>query len=137
VTVTAAEEKNTGERQESQTEAQRSRVKGGELHRIELKLWEGLSSIRRGWSGLSTVDREFAGGEEHRWRRCSAARGEMQMQEREKWREGKLLKVLDQKRRKGGYARALATTAARWRPGSARAEARWCGARGRRIEKRS
>jgi hypothetical protein len=35
-----------------------------------------------------------------------------------------------------GYARALATTAARWRSGSARAEAGRHGARGRRPEER-
>jgi hypothetical protein len=69
-------------------------VKGGMLHRVEVKLWEGLSWIGRGWSGLPTVDREFA-GEEHGRRWCSGARGEMRMQERAKWREGKLLKVLD------------------------------------------
>jgi hypothetical protein len=101
VTVTAAEEKNTGEHREGQTEAQRSRVKGGELHRVEMKLWEGLSWIGRGWSGLPMVDREFA-GEEHGRRWHSVVQGEMRMQEIAKWREGKLLKVLDQKRKEGG-----------------------------------
>jgi hypothetical protein len=38
----------------------------------------GLSWIGRGWGGLPTVDRGFA-GEEHRRRRCSVARGEMRM----------------------------------------------------------
>jgi hypothetical protein len=75
-------------------------VKGGKLHKVEVKLWEGLLWIGRGWSGLPTVDREFA-REEHGRRRRSAARGEMRMQERAKWREGKLVKVLDQKRREG------------------------------------
>jgi hypothetical protein len=73
----------------------------GELHRVEVKLWEGLSWIGRGWGGLPMVDRGFT-GEEHGRRRHSAARGEMRMQERAKWGEGKLLKVLDQKRREGG-----------------------------------
>jgi hypothetical protein len=44
------------------------------------------------------VDRGFA-GEEHGRRRRSEAQGEMRMQERVKWMEGELLKVLDQKRR--------------------------------------
>jgi hypothetical protein len=81
------------------------------------------------------VDRGFA-GEEHgrRWR--SAARGEMRMQERAKWREGELLKVLDQKRRVREHARALAMTTARGRPGGARAEAGRRGPCGRRLEQR-
>jgi hypothetical protein len=41
------------------------------------------------------------------------------MQERAKWREGELLKVLDQKRRVREHARALAMTTARWQPGVA------------------
>jgi hypothetical protein len=95
-----AEEKNTDERREGQTETQRSRVKGGELDRVKVKLWEGLSWIGRGCGGLPTVDRGFA-GEEHGRRRRSEARGAMRMQERAKWREGELLKVVDQKRRVG------------------------------------
>jgi hypothetical protein len=57
VSRTAAEEKNTGERRESQTEAQRSRAKGGELHRVKAKLWEGLWWIGKGYGGLPTVSR--------------------------------------------------------------------------------
>jgi hypothetical protein len=64
------------------------------LHRVEVKLWEGLSWIGRGWGGLPMVDKGFA-GEEHGRRWPSEARGEMRMQERAKWREGELLKVLD------------------------------------------
>jgi hypothetical protein len=41
-----------------------------------------------------------------------------------------------EKKGEGEHAWALATTAARWRPGSARAEAGRRGARGRRLEKR-
>jgi hypothetical protein len=81
------------------------------------------------------VDRGF-GREEHGRRRRSEARGGMRIQERAKWREGELLKVLDQKRRVRGHARALATTAARWRPGGARAEARRRGTCGRRPKER-
>ncbi|XP_025820223.1 uncharacterized protein LOC112896462 [Panicum hallii] len=47
-----AEEKNTGEHREGQIEAQRSQVKGGELHRVKAKLWEGLSWIGKGWGGV-------------------------------------------------------------------------------------
>jgi hypothetical protein len=64
-------------------------VKGDELHRVEVKLWEGLSCIGRGCGGLPTVDREVAGEELER-RRCSEARGEMRVQERANWREGQL-----------------------------------------------
>jgi hypothetical protein len=65
-----------------------------ELHEIMAKLGEGLSWIGRGCGGLPTVDREFAGEEYgRRWR--SEARGELQMPEREKWRDGKLLEVLN------------------------------------------
>jgi hypothetical protein len=73
----------------------------GELHRVEVKLWEGLSWIERGWGAQPMVDWVFA-GEEHGRRRYSEARGEMRMQETAKWREGELLKVLDQKRRVRG-----------------------------------
>jgi hypothetical protein len=73
----------------------------GELHRVEVKLWEGLLWIRKGWGGLPMVDKGFA-GEKHGRRRCSEARGEMRKQERAKWREGELLKVLNQKRRVRG-----------------------------------
>jgi hypothetical protein len=66
-----------------------------------VKLREGLSWIGRGWGGMPTVDRGFA-GEEHGRQRRSEARGEMRMQETTKWREGALLKVLDQKRRVRG-----------------------------------
>jgi hypothetical protein len=75
-------------------------VKGGELHRVEVKLWEGLSWIRRGCGGLPTVDRKFAGEELER-RQRSEARGGMGLQENAKQREGKLLNVLDQQRRVG------------------------------------
>jgi hypothetical protein len=75
-------------------------VKGSELHRVEVKLWEGLSWIRRSCGGLPTVDREVAREELER-RRRSEARGEMRVQERVKWRERGLLKVLDQQRRVG------------------------------------
>jgi hypothetical protein len=80
-------------------------LKGGdggasELHGIMAKLGEGLSWIGRGCGGLPTVDREFA-GEEYGRRRCSEAQGELQMPERAKWREGKLLEVLNQQRRVG------------------------------------
>jgi hypothetical protein len=75
-------------------------VKGGELHRIMAKLEEGLSWIGRGCGGLPTVDREVAGEELER-RRRSEARGEMRVQERANWREGKLLNVLDQQRMVG------------------------------------
>jgi hypothetical protein len=57
VTVMTAEEKNTGEHREGQIEAQRSQVKGGELHRVKAKLWEGLSWIGKGWGGLPTLSR--------------------------------------------------------------------------------
>jgi hypothetical protein len=43
---------------------------------------------------------------------------------------------LGPKKKDEGHARALATTAARWRPGGARAEAGWRGALGRRLEER-
>jgi hypothetical protein len=95
-------------------------VKGGELHRIMAKLEEGLSWIGRGCGGLPTVNREVAGEELER-RRRSEARGEMRVQERANWREGK-------------HARVLVTMAARWRPGRARAEAGQRGACGRRPE---
>jgi hypothetical protein len=65
-----------------------------------VKLWEGLSWIGRSCGGLPTVDREVAGEELER-RRRSEARGEMRVQERAKWRERGLLKVLDQQRRVG------------------------------------
>jgi hypothetical protein len=75
-------------------------VKGDELHRVEVKLWEGLSWIGRGCGGLPMVDREVAGEElERRW--CSGARGEMRVQERANWREGEPLKVLNQQGRVG------------------------------------
>jgi hypothetical protein len=135
VTVTAVEEKNTGERREGQLKLQRSRLKGGRASQGLGEAMGGLSGIGRGWGGLPMVDRGFA-GEEHGRRHLSAARGEMRMQERAKWREGELLKVLDQKRRVRGHAQALAMTAVRWRPGGARAEAGWRGARGRRPEER-
>jgi hypothetical protein len=50
-----------------------SRVKDGELRRVEVKLWEGLSWIGRGCGGLPTVDRELAGEEleRRRWIRGS------------------------------------------------------------------
>jgi hypothetical protein len=57
VTVTTAKEKNTDECRKGQTGAQRSRVKGGELHRVKAKLWKGLSWIGKGWGGLPTVSR--------------------------------------------------------------------------------
>jgi hypothetical protein len=50
---------------------------------------------------------------------------------------GEATEALGPEKKGGGYARALATTAARWRPGSARAEAGRSGAHGRRLEKRS
>jgi hypothetical protein len=59
------------------------------------------------------------------------------MQGRAKWREGKLLKVLDQKRRVGEARTMLASTAARWRPGRARAEAGRRGAHERRPKEKS
>jgi hypothetical protein len=48
-------------------------MKGGELHRVEVKLREGLSWIGRGCEGLPTVDRELAGEEleQQRWIRSS------------------------------------------------------------------
>jgi hypothetical protein len=94
---------------------------------------EGLSWIERGCGGLPTVDREVA-GEELKRRRRSEARGEMRVQERANWREGEPLKVLDQKRKVGEARTAQATTAARWRPSRARAEAGQLGARRRRPE---
>jgi hypothetical protein len=75
-------------------------VKGGELHRGEVKLWEGLLWIGRGCGGLLAVSREVAGEELER-RRRSEARGEMRVQGRANWRERRLLKVLDQQRRVG------------------------------------
>jgi hypothetical protein len=98
-----------------------------------VKLWEGLLWIGRGCGGLPMVDKEVAGEELER-RRRSEARGEMRVQERANWREGEPLKVLNQQRRIGEARTAQATTAARWRPGRARAEAGQCGARGRRPE---
>jgi hypothetical protein len=107
----------------------------GDLHGIMAKLWEGLLWIGRGWGGLPTVSRarrrQRAGGDGG-----SGAWGELRMQEREKWREGELLKVLDQKRRVGEARTALVTMAARWRPGRARAEAGQRGARERSPEER-
>jgi hypothetical protein len=64
------------------------------------------------------------------------ARGEMRMLGRAKWREGKLLKVLDQKRRVG-EARTAASMAARWRPGRARVEVGRRGVHERRPEEKS
>jgi hypothetical protein len=58
----------------------------------------------RGSGGAGVVCPRWTGGfagEEHGRRRRSEARGEMNMQERAKWREEELLKVLDQKRRVG------------------------------------
>jgi hypothetical protein len=75
-------------------------VKGGELHRVEVKLWEGLSWIGRSCGGLPMVSREVAGEELER-RRRSEARGELRAQGRANWRERELLKVLDQPRRVG------------------------------------
>jgi hypothetical protein len=94
VTVTTAEEKNTGECLEGQTEAQISRLKGGRASWGRGEAMGGAVVDREGLGWSATVDRGFA-GEEHgrRWR--SEARGEMRMQERAKWREGELLKVLD------------------------------------------
>jgi hypothetical protein len=81
-------------------ELKSSQVKGGELYRVEVKLWEGLSWIGRGCGGLPTVSRarrrQRTGGDGG-----SGARGEMQMQESVKWREEKLLNILDQQRRVG------------------------------------
>jgi hypothetical protein len=53
---------------------------------------------------------------------------------RANWREIRLLKVLDQKRKVGEARTVQAMMAARWRPGRARAEAGQRGARGRRLE---
>jgi hypothetical protein len=75
----------------------------GELHGIMMKLLKVMVWLEKGRGELSTVDMGFA-GEEHGRRRRSAARGEMRMQERAKWREGELLKVLDQKRKVRGHA---------------------------------
>jgi hypothetical protein len=75
-------------------------VKGGELHSVEVKLWEGLSWIGRSCGGLPTVSREVTGEELER-RRCTEARGELRAQGRANWRERELLKVLDQPRRVG------------------------------------
>jgi hypothetical protein len=54
-------------------ELKSSRVKGGELHRVEVKLWEGLSWIGRGCGGLPKESREVAGEEleRRRWIRSS------------------------------------------------------------------
>jgi hypothetical protein len=54
-------------------ELKSSRVKGGELHGIMAKLWEGLLWIGRSCGGLPTVSREVAGEEleRRRWIRSS------------------------------------------------------------------
>jgi hypothetical protein len=54
-------------------ELKSSQVKGGELHRVDVKLWEGLSGIRRSCGGLPTVSREVVGEEleRRRWIRSS------------------------------------------------------------------
>jgi hypothetical protein len=88
-------------------ELKSSRVKGGELHGIMAKLEDGLSWIGRSCGGLPMVDREVA-GEELEPRRRSEARSEVRVQERAKWREGKLLSVLD-KQRSVGEARTGAS----------------------------
>jgi hypothetical protein len=49
-------------------ELKSSRVKGGELHGIMVKLEEGLSWIGRSCDGLSTVSGEIAGEEFERRR---------------------------------------------------------------------
>jgi hypothetical protein len=77
-----------------------SRVKSGELHRVEVKLWKRLWWIRKGCGGLPTVDKGLA-GEEFERRRRSEARGEIGLQKSMKRREGKPLNVLDQQRRMG------------------------------------
>jgi hypothetical protein len=50
-----------------------SRVKDGELCRVEVKLQEGLSLVGRGCSCLPTVDRGLVGEEleQQRWIRSS------------------------------------------------------------------
>jgi hypothetical protein len=67
----------------------------------------------------------------------SRARGEMRVRERVKWREREILNALDQQRRVREARTVLATMAARWRLGKARAEAGRRGARGRNPEERS
>jgi hypothetical protein len=44
-------------------------VKEGELHRVEMKIREGLSWVGRSCGGLPTVDRELVGEELERRRR--------------------------------------------------------------------
>jgi hypothetical protein len=90
---------------------------------------EGLGWSAHGGQGVSPEKNTGGDG-------GSGVRGEMRGQKRAKWREGKLLKVLDQKRRVGEARMVLAMTAARWRPGRAWAEAGRRGARGRRPEER-
>jgi hypothetical protein len=76
-------------------------VKGCELRRVEVKLWEGLSWIERGCGGLPTVDRGLAGEELER-RRCSEARGGMGLQKNAKWREGEATERLRLAKKGGG-----------------------------------
>jgi hypothetical protein len=64
-----AEKTNTGERREAKLKLKSSRVKGGELRRVEVKLREGLSWVGRGCGGLLTVDRGLVGEELERQRR--------------------------------------------------------------------
>jgi hypothetical protein len=112
----------------------------GELHGIMAELWEGLSWIGRGWGGLPTVDRGFA-GEDTGGDDGSGARDEMRLQERAKWWEGKLLKVLDQKKKGGGGTHGAShdggKVAAGQSSGRARAEAGRRGVSGRRPEEKS
>jgi hypothetical protein len=60
------EKMNTGERREAKLKLKSSRVKDGELCRVEVKLREGLSWVGRGCSGLPPVDRGLV-GEELEW----------------------------------------------------------------------
>jgi hypothetical protein len=63
VAVTAAEKMNTGGVGEAKLKLKSSQMKGRELRRVEVKLWEGLSWIGKGCGGLPTVDRKLAGEE--------------------------------------------------------------------------